>query len=157
MNTCMTRQDIDLRLLRQVTQAPASSQRHLAQGLGISVGRVNHCLRALVAKGWIKVDNFRRSDNKLAYAYLLTPSGMRAKTQLTRRFLQAKLAEYERLQAEIAALQFEAERDLQRAEVTRGAAQLGAPHDASRPSPARPGLGGRTGRAPTAPGDARRR
>ena len=81
-----------------------ASQRGLAGRLGVSVGKVNYCLRALVDKGWVKADNFRRSDHKWAYAYVLTPSGARAKVQLTRDFLARKEREFEQLQREIAAL-----------------------------------------------------
>jgi len=75
--------------------------------LGISLGKTNYCLKALMSKGLIKVQNFRSSDNKLAYAYLLTPSGMTEKSKLTAEFLKRKLAEYESLQAEIEQLKTE--------------------------------------------------
>jgi EPS-associated MarR family transcriptional regulator len=98
---------LDYELLRQLADQPAASQRSLAEHLGVSVGKVNYCLRALVDKGWVKADNFRRSDNKLAYAYLLTPSGARAKLRLTRDFLARKEQEFEALRHEIAALRGE--------------------------------------------------
>lgn len=75
--------------------------------MGISLGKTNYCLKALMSKGLIKVQNFRSSDNKLAYAYLLTPSGMTEKSKLTAEFLKRKLAEYESLQAEIEQLKTE--------------------------------------------------
>ena len=75
-----------------------------------SVGKVNYCLRALVDKGWVKANKFRRSDNKLAYAYLLTPRGARAKVRLTYEFLAHKEHEFERLEREIAGLRSELER-----------------------------------------------
>ena len=99
--------DMDYELLRQLKHEPAASQRNLAAQLGVSVGKVNYCLRALVDKGWVKANNFRRSDNKLAYAYLLTPAGIDAKARLTRSFLKRKLAEFERLQSEIEQLRNE--------------------------------------------------
>lgn len=99
--------DMDYELLRQLNREPTASQRNLAARLGVSVGKVNYCLRALVDKGWVKANNFRRSDNKLAYAYLLTPAGIEAKAQLTRSFLKRKLSEFERLQTEIEQLQQE--------------------------------------------------
>jgi MarR family transcriptional regulator, temperature-dependent positive regulator of motility len=99
--------DMDYQLLRQLNREPAASQRGLAVRLGVSVGKVNYCLRALVDKGWVKANNFRRSDNKFAYAYLLTPAGIEAKARLTRRFLKHKLAEFDRLRNEIEQLRQE--------------------------------------------------
>ena len=99
--------NLDFELLRQIGIQPATSQRGLAAHLGISVGKLNYCLRALVDKGWIKVSNFRRSDNKWAYAYLLTSSGALAKIQLTREFLARKEKEFEQLRHDISALQNE--------------------------------------------------
>jgi EPS-associated MarR family transcriptional regulator len=93
--------------LRAIDAEPAASQRDLARRTGISLGAVNYCLRALGEKGLVKVRNFRASDNKLRYAYVLTPTGLEAKSRLTARFLRRKLAEYEKLQAEIAALEAE--------------------------------------------------
>jgi EPS-associated MarR family transcriptional regulator len=99
--------DIRYRILKQLEANPAISQRELAEELGVSLGRANYCLRALVEKGLVKVDNFRRKDNKLAYAYLLTPTGIADKVLVTRRFLQRKLAEYDALKAEIETLRRE--------------------------------------------------
>ena len=96
-----------LKLLRLLEANPRMAQRELADALGISVGKANYCLKALLEKGLIKVSNFRRSDNKLAYAYLLTPAGVTAKASLTVRFLARKVAEYERLRHEIAQLHAE--------------------------------------------------
>ena len=104
-----TPEDVDLDLLRQLEQEPRLNQRGLAQRLGLSLGKVNYCVQALVAKGLIKISNFRRSDNKLAYAYLLTPVGLQEKSRLTIAFLKRKKQEYERLQVEIAQLQVEVE------------------------------------------------
>ena len=75
--------------------------------MGISLGKANYCLKALVDKGWIKMQNFRNSQHKLGYAYLLTPSGIVQKADLTARFLLAKMAEYENLNREIEALRRE--------------------------------------------------
>ena len=80
------------------------SQRALARELGISLGRTHYCLRALIDKGWVKLQNFQQSPHKLRYAYLLTPQGIEEKTRLTWRFLRRKEAEYEALQKEIEAL-----------------------------------------------------
>jgi|RhiMethySRZTD1v2_1073278.scaffolds.fasta_scaffold481319_2 EPS-associated MarR family transcriptional regulator len=102
-----TPEEIDLELLRQLESEPRLNQRGLAARLGLSLGKANYCLNALVRKGLIKISNFKRSDNKLAYAYLLTPSGLQEKTRLTIAFLKQKQQEYEQLQAEIAQLQIE--------------------------------------------------
>lgn len=96
-----------LKALRLLETNPDLSQRELAQALGISLGKTNYCVRALLDKGLIKVQNFRHSDNKLGYAYLLTPAGIAAKTELTRNFLKIKIREYENLKREIEQLQQE--------------------------------------------------
>jgi EPS-associated MarR family transcriptional regulator len=83
------------------------TQRELAQQLGISVGGLNYCLKALVEKGWIKMKNFAHSKNKFGYVYVLTASGMAEKAALTGRFLQRKMNEYEALRAEIEDLKSE--------------------------------------------------
>ena len=103
----MPPQELPLNLLRQLTQEPAASQRSLAVQLGVSLGKINFCLRALVDKGWVKANNFRRSDNKMAYAYVLTPIGLEEKARLTKLFLQRKLGEFETLQQEIVTLRRE--------------------------------------------------
>jgi len=96
-------------LLKTLKDNPGLSQRDLAKRLGISLGKVNFCLNALVEKGCLKVNNFRKSDNKLAYAYLLTPRGLEEKSRITVYFLKYKVQEYERLQAEIVELKRDAE------------------------------------------------
>lgn len=96
-------------LLKTLEDNPSLSQRDLAKRLGVSLGKVNFCLNALVEKGCLKVNNFRNSDNKLAYAYLLTPRGVEEKARITVHFLKYKMQEYERLRAEIAELKKEAE------------------------------------------------
>ena len=103
----MPQEELDLELLRQLNAQPAASQRKLARNLGVSVGSLNYCLRALVDRGWVKANNFRRSDNKWAYAYLLTPSGLSAKLKLTSHFLRRKELEFEELQTQISALRTE--------------------------------------------------
>lgn len=89
------------RILRLIESNPELSQRDLARALGVSVGKSHYLLKALLEKGLVKMNNFRRSDNKLAYAYLLTPSGISARLNLTRAFLHHKENEYEALQGEI--------------------------------------------------------
>lgn len=100
-------EDTSLELLRQIDALEPTSQRDMAERLGISVGKINYCLRALADRGWIKVNNFRRADNKWAYRYLLTSAGAKAKLQLTRDFLARKELEFEQLQAEIQRLRQE--------------------------------------------------
>jgi EPS-associated MarR family transcriptional regulator len=92
-------------LLKTLADEPNLSQRDLAKQLGVSLGKINFCLNALIAKGCLKADNFRNSDNKLAYAYLLTPCGVEQKAHLTVEFLQIKIREYERLRVEILSLE----------------------------------------------------
>ena len=96
-----------LKALRFLEQNPEMTQRELAEAMGVSVGAANYCLRALVEKGWVKLENFHKNPKKLGYLYLLTPIGIAAKAQLTARFLRRKVAEYEALRAEIAQLQAE--------------------------------------------------
>lgn len=94
-------------MLRTLEANPRTSQRELADSMGMSLGKANYCLKALLDKGLIKMQNFRNSRNKLAYAYLLTPAGVAAKTSLTARFLKRKMAEYEALRVEIEELRRE--------------------------------------------------
>jgi EPS-associated MarR family transcriptional regulator len=93
--------DLHYRVLKHLAAHPDATQRDLAKALGISLGSTNYCVRAVIDQGWVKVQNFRKSNNKLAYAYLLTPQGIEAKARITARFLQRKRAEYEALKAEI--------------------------------------------------------
>lgn len=86
------------------------NQRNLSEALGLSLGKTNYCIKALLNKGLIKVQNFRNSQNKLAYSYLLTPSGIAAKAELTACFLKRKMNEYESLKHEIEALRNEVNR-----------------------------------------------
>jgi len=92
------------KILRKLEEDPQISQRDLASELGISLGKANYCLRALMEKGLIKANNFKNSRNKKAYMYLLTRQGVAEKASATARFLDRKVAEYEALQREIAAL-----------------------------------------------------
>lgn len=97
----MSRDDAHYQLMRLIAEQPELSQRGLAKALGISLGKANYCLRALVDRGWVKANNFRRSRNKLGYVYLLTPEGLEQKARLAQRFLNSKIEEYEQLRAEI--------------------------------------------------------
>lgn len=101
-------EEIHFRLLRLLVEQPQSNQRQLARALGLSLGKINYCVRALIEKGWVKVENFRSSQHKLSYAYILTPSGLRARARATADFLRRKQNEYVALEQEIAQLQREA-------------------------------------------------
>jgi len=100
------------KILKLIEADSEISQRELAKALGISLGKANYCLNALIDKGFLKVSNFRNSKNKLAYMYLLTPRGIEEKSAITVRFLKSKIAEYESLSAEIKVLMQEANADL---------------------------------------------
>lgn len=100
--------EITYRILKCIEENPNQSQRELSRALGVSVGKLNYCLRALIDKGLIKARNFRENPHKSGYLYLLTPQGMEEKTAVTLRFLKRKVEEYERLKAEIERLQQEA-------------------------------------------------
>ncbi|MDD5029018.1 MAG: MarR family EPS-associated transcriptional regulator [Rhodoferax sp.] len=94
--------------LKVLQENPKATQRTLAKEVGINVSTINFCLKALVEKGWLKMENFSKNPDKLHYAYLLTPTGIAEKAALTKRFLQRKMTEYEKLRGEIEALQREA-------------------------------------------------
>ena len=96
------------RILKHLEADPEISQRELAKALGISLGRANYCIRALIEKGFVKANNFRNSGNKSAYAYYLTPRGFEEKARVTVQFLKRKVAEYEALKGEIESLRREA-------------------------------------------------
>lgn len=100
-------EDLHFRVLRFLEEHPDHSQRDISSALGVSLGGVNYCLRALIDKGLIKIENFRTSRNKLAYLYVLTPQGIAERATLTNRFFRRKLAEYEKLKAEIQVLERE--------------------------------------------------
>lgn len=95
-------------MLRLLEREPDISQRELADRLGLSLGGLNYCLKALMDKGLVKLENFSNSRHKLGYVYILTPMGLAAKAALTARFLKRKMAEYEALRAEIESLTAEA-------------------------------------------------
>ena len=113
MSTPDLNDDLAYELFKNLEQDPHFSQRALSRSLGISLGKVNYCLKALAAKGWVKAENFKKSPNKLGYAYILTPSGLEAKTRITARFLRRKMAEYEKLKIEIETLRHEVEHNSQ--------------------------------------------
>lgn len=96
-----------LAVLRLLQQRPDMSQRELSEALGLSLGKTHYVLHSLLDRGLVKAGNFRRSGNKLAYAYVLTPTGLREKLRLTRAFLSRKEAEFDQLQRTIASLRDE--------------------------------------------------
>jgi EPS-associated MarR family transcriptional regulator len=101
-------EDTYFRVLRLLQDNPDLTQREIAQSLGLSTSGLNYCLKALIAKGWVKVQNFSQSKNKFGYIYVLTPQGLSEKAALMTRFLGRKMQEYEALKAEIKALKSEA-------------------------------------------------
>ena len=98
-----------LEILKLLDAKPQMSQRDLAQAMGVSLGKANYCLKALMEKGLVKFGNFRRNPDKREYAYLLTPAGLEEKTRITMSFLRRKVAEYEALEKEIEQLRGELE------------------------------------------------
>ena len=105
----MDTRDIHLDLLRKLESNPHYTQRELSKEMGVSLGKVNYCLKKLTEKGWLKLSNFTHNPNKIGYAYLLTPGGIEEKSRLTFSFLKRKIVEYERLKKEINELKLESE------------------------------------------------
>lgn len=105
----MSNDEVHFRVMRLIKENPQLTQRDLARELGISLGKANYCLKALVEKGFVKAENFKRSDHKLAYVYLLTPAGIEEKARVTVAFLRRKMQEFESLKAEIESLQIMAD------------------------------------------------
>ena len=110
----MMNQELEYRALKILEQQPDLTQRQLAEELGVSLGKTHYLVKSLIDVGWVKLDNFKRSDNKWGYAYLLTPVGIVEKAAITARFLVRKQREHTQLQEEIAQLQEEVrqQRDL---------------------------------------------
>jgi len=100
-------EETSYRVMQLLQENPDLTQRELAEKLGVSVGGVNYCLKALVDKGWVKMKNFAHSKNKFGYVYVLTPHGLSEKAEFTGRFLKRKMAEYEMLKHEIDVLKAE--------------------------------------------------
>lgn len=96
------------KLLKLIESDTQLSQREIAKQMGVSLGKINYCLKALVDKGFVKFQNFFNNTNKSAYSYILTPKGIDEKAKVTYRFLQRKLDEYENIKVEIALLKIEA-------------------------------------------------
>jgi len=97
-----------LNLLRTISENPQMTQRDLSSRLGLSLGKINFLVKAMIDKGFVKAENFKNSQNKIAYLYYLTPMGMEEKAKITYRFLKSKLAEYKKLEEQIRQLEQEA-------------------------------------------------
>ena len=100
----MNNKDIHLDLLRKIESNPEYTQRELSHEMGVSLGKVNYCMKKLIEKGWIKLSNFSNNKKKINYIYLLTPKGVEQKAILTLEFLKIKMNEYEMLKVEISSL-----------------------------------------------------
>ncbi|OOZ38923.1 MarR family EPS-associated transcriptional regulator [Solemya elarraichensis gill symbiont] len=105
--------EIHYKIIKLIEENPNISQRELAKALGVSLGKANYCLKAIMEVGLIKLKNFRNNENKLSYAYILTPKGIEQKAAITTRFLKSKQKEYDELKKEIEIL----ERDLAKDEL----------------------------------------
>ena len=106
----MQKKDIHLDLLRKLEANPKYTQRELSEEMGVSLGKINYCMKKLIEKGLIKFSNFKNSDNKASYAYFLTPKGIEEKGKLTFVFLKLKMKEYKILEEEIGKLKYDANR-----------------------------------------------
>lgn len=100
-------QETHLKVLRHLEDNPSITQRELAEALGISLGKANYCMKALITKGMVKAKTFKNSSSKRAYLYILTPKGIETKARISVRFLQQKVQEYEALKIEIEKLKTE--------------------------------------------------
>jgi EPS-associated MarR family transcriptional regulator len=103
-NKVKIQEEARFQILRLLHENPDLTQRELGERVGVSLGAVNYCLKALIERGLVKASNFTRSPNKLGYAYVLTPAGIAEKTMLTGRFLTRKMLEYQTLKLEIETL-----------------------------------------------------
>lgn len=104
MRKRINQSEIELEILRNIEANPYLTQRQVAEDLNISLGKTNYIIKALINKGWVKIDNFKKSDNKIKYLYNLTPRGLFQKTRITKEFLQRKAEEYASLKEDIEAL-----------------------------------------------------
>jgi EPS-associated MarR family transcriptional regulator len=106
----MKNQELEYKVLKWLEKTPNITQRQLAKELGVSLGKAHYLINSLIHVGWVKLGNFRRSDNKIGYMYLLTPVGIAEKANITRRYLVRKETEYQQLKHEIDRLKTEVER-----------------------------------------------
>tara|TARA_B110000444_G_C18418269_1_gene401202 strand:+ start:270 stop:599 length:330 start_codon:yes stop_codon:yes gene_type:complete len=100
-----TNNEVFLKLLKKIDADPNISQRDLSNELEMSLGKINYCLKSLKLKGLIKINNFKKSSNKLNYLYNLTPKGIMHKTQITIKFMKIKMEEYDELKRELTKIQ----------------------------------------------------
>ena len=100
--------EVTYRLLKLIEAEPQLSQREIAQKMGVSLGKANYCLKALIDKGFVKFQNFYNNKKKTSYIYFLTPQGIEEKAEVTYRFLQRKIKEYEDIKVEIESLKNDA-------------------------------------------------
>ena len=105
----MSKKQNQYQILKSLEQDPHSTQRQLSNDLSVSLGKVNYCIKSLIEKGLIKVNNFRNNKNKIQYSYLLTPKGIKEKSKLTKKFLKLKISEYDALADEIEVMKNEVE------------------------------------------------
>lgn len=103
----MDRTGYEYKILKSFEENPHITQRQIAKELGLSLGKTNYVIHALIDKGWVKLGNFKRSDNKLGYFYILTPQGINEKSTLAQKFLKMKSQEYNKLKREIKKLKNE--------------------------------------------------
>ena len=103
----MSKQELEYKVLRWLEKNPNITQRQLAKELGVSLGKTHYLISSLIKVGWVKLDNFKRSDNKMGYVYLLTPKGVNEKAKITKTFLVRKENEYQQLKHEIEQLKSE--------------------------------------------------
>jgi EPS-associated MarR family transcriptional regulator len=103
----MSKQELEYKVLRWLEKNPNITQRQLAKELGVSLGKTHYLISSLIEVGWVKLDNFKRSDNKMGYMYLLTPKGVNEKAKITKTFLVRKENEYQQLKHEIEQLKSE--------------------------------------------------
>ena len=106
----MNNKDIHLSLLRKLELNPEYTQRELSKEMGVSLGKINYCMKKLTERGFVKLISFSQSSNKLGYTYLLTPQGLEQKARLTASFLKTKIDEFEMLREQIIKLQLDAEK-----------------------------------------------
>ena len=107
LNISVSREQNQYQILKSLEQDSRSTQRQLSNNLGVSLGKINYCIKSLIEKGFIKVNNFKNSDNKIQYSYLLTPKGIEEKAKLTLDFIRIKTQEYDTLKQEIESLKQE--------------------------------------------------
>ena len=106
----MNKKDIHLDLLRKLEENPVYTQRELSKEMGVSLGKINYCIKKLTEKGCVKLINFSNSPSKVGYFYILTPKGIEQKARLTVSFLKIKIKEYELLKEEINMLKKDADK-----------------------------------------------